>query len=145
MAGYDAAHMTVEETFWKSYEQNRAHWNTTFVDALLDAKLPSYLKVPREHLQVAVGKSMDLLVEALRDRQMETYIATQRENFRARVKAGISKDDLHAGQLIAAKVLDAMVKELTQHDEAGRRLLLSRAQRFMMLTTSALTEVLIEK
>ena len=42
------------------------------------------------------------------------------------LKAGISKDDLHAGQLIAAKVLDAMVKELTPKDEAGRRLLLAR-------------------
>ncbi len=137
--------MTVEETFWKSYEQGREHWHNTFLDALLAAKLPSYLKVPRGHLLIAVGKSMDLLVEALRDRQMETYIATQRENFRARVKAGISKDDLHAGQLIAAKVLDAMVVELTQNDEAARRLLLSRAQRMMMLTTSALTEVLFEK
>jgi hypothetical protein len=101
--------MTVEEKFWKSYEQNRAHWHQVFMDALLDAKLPSYLKVPKELLLVAVGKSMDLLVEALRNRDMEAYVSVQRENFRARVKAGISKEDLHVGQKLAAGVLEAMV------------------------------------
>lgn len=135
--------MTVEQTFWNWYEANRAQWHRTFMEALLASKLPSYANYPKEQLLPALGKSMDLLIQALRDRDMEAYVAVQRANFRARVKAGIAKEDLLGGQKIGSSVLEAMVTAATTGDD--RRVLLGRAQRMMMLTTTALTEILFEK
>lgn len=134
-----------EQRLWDHYVQHRERWNKAFMQRFLDAKLKSYAAFPPEVLLGAMGKSMDMLLEAVRDRSIEDYIALQRENFRARVKAGISVDDLHAGIRLSEQVMNDLVAEALPDDERERDLLQKRSKKYLSLSAMALTELVLEQ
>ena len=136
--------MSIEQRLWDHYVEHRDRWNRSFMQRFLDAKLPSYAAVPREALLVAMGKSMDMLLQAVRDRSIEDYIALQRENFRARVKAGISVDDLHAGIRLSEQVMNDLVAEAIE-DVGEREQLQTRSKKYLSLSAMALTELVLEQ
>lgn len=114
------------------------------MNAVLALKLKSYLQVPPEQLVVAMGRSMDLLISALKDRDPDSYVSVQKANFKARVAAGIDVSDLNAVLAVANEVMTALITEGIG-SEAGRASLLSRTQRYLSLTAMALTDVVLSK
>ena len=135
---------TTEQRLWDHYSQHKERWNRAFMQRFLDAKLPSYAAFHQAALLVAMGKSMDMLMEAVRDRSIEQYIVAQRENFRARVKNGISVDDIHAGIRLSEQVMNDLVAEALPDAPADCENLQKRSKKYLSLSAMALTELVLE-
>ncbi len=137
--------MTAEEQLWTHYQNHRDRWTRTFLAALKEARITSYLAQPDEKLLTPVAASMDFLLNAIRVCSPETYVTQLRRNFEQRVAAGIAMADLDHGMKVAQVIMCNLIDEALVSAAEGRDLMQKRMQRYWSLTSLTLIEMLMAR